>query len=52
MAVAKVDDLTRQLDDLRRGVANNKDAQNGGQSVAAAELEKLRRELLVSVYFV
>lgn len=46
LAVAKVDELTRQLEDLRR---SNKDKPpNGQQSAAAAELEKLRRELMVS----
>jgi len=54
VAVAKVDELTRQLEDLRRG---NKDSPNGtlsnhigsnGQSTASMELEKLRRELMVS----
>lgn len=51
LAVAKVDELTRQLEDLRR--SNKDQSPNGQQSVAAAELEKLRRELMVSkkVYF-
>ncbi len=56
LAVAKVDELTRQLEDIRRG---NKDSSNGtnngsalpnGQSTAAIELDKLRRELMVSPF--
>lgn len=42
MAVAKVEELTRQLEELRRGRA---------QPVppSAHELDKLRRELMVSI---
>lgn len=46
LAVAKVEELTRQLEDLRR--TNKDQPPNGQQSAAAAELEKLRRELMVS----
>lgn len=54
VAVAKVDELTRQLEDLRRGKqdsANGPLSNNQGsnsQSAASVELEKLRRELMVS----
>ncbi len=44
VAVAKVDELTRQLEDLRR---NPKDQPKNGQSIAGMELEKLKRELVV-----
>ena len=44
VAVAKVDELTRQLDDLRQGGKETTTA----QTAAALELEKLRRELMVS----
>lgn len=62
LAVAKVEALTRQLEDLRRdrrGPLNLIPGGNGGMSVgggqsatspAALELDKLRRELMVSVY--
>lgn len=43
--MAKVDELTRQLEDLRR---NKKEQPQNGQTAAALELEKLKRELLVS----
>ncbi|CAL8099691.1 unnamed protein product [Orchesella dallaii] len=44
LAVAKVEELTRQLEDLRK--SNKDQLPNGQQSAAAAELEKLRRELM------
>jgi septal ring factor EnvC (AmiA/AmiB activator) len=58
LAVAKVDELTKQLEDVRKNSTtttnnannstnNNKDGQQQ-QSTAALELEKLRRELMVS----
>lgn len=46
MAVARVDQLTRQLKDLKSGVG--KGLLGTKQANAAIELEKLRRELLVS----
>ena len=53
LAVAKVDELTRQLEDLRRGnkespTGSSNPALTNGQSTAAMELDKLRRELMVS----
>lgn len=51
MAVAKVEELTHQLEDVKRGRAA---ASGGGghannmPSAAALELDKLRRELMVS----
>ncbi|CAL1300948.1 unnamed protein product [Larinioides sclopetarius] len=42
LAVSKVDELTRQLDDIR----NNKNRKNCMVSSTASELENLRRELL------
>lgn len=50
VAVAKVDELTRQLEDLR-GQSNIVGNSAGGlfSTSASAELEKLRRELLVTV---
>lgn len=53
LAVAKVEALTRQLEELRRDrrglnlIANNGNNQQA-ISPAARELEKLRRELMVS----
>ncbi|XP_061173781.1 apoptosis-stimulating of p53 protein 1-like isoform X2 [Saccostrea echinata] len=44
MAVAKVEDLTRQLEAIRQERAS---AKNGTQNPAAIELEKLRKELMV-----
>lgn len=46
MAVAKVEELTRQLEELRRG-KNNREP----PTASALELDKLRRELMVSFYF-
>lgn len=43
MAVAKVEELTRQLEELRRGRREN------APPSTAQELEKLRRELMVIV---
>lgn len=65
LAVAKVEALTRQLEELRRdrrgplnlipGNGTNNTGTNGVSSTSAAsvELEKLRRELMVSkkIYF-
>lgn len=59
LAVAKVEALTRQLEELRRdrrgplnlipGNGTNNTGTNGvSTSVASVELEKLRRELMVS----
>lgn len=60
MAVAKVEALTRQLEELRRdrrgplnlipgnGANSNGATGASGTSVASVELEKLRRELMVS----
>lgn len=47
LAVAKVEELTRQLEELRGRHNGN----GGGQvpSAASAELEKLRRELMVII---
>lgn len=45
-AVAKVDSLTRQLEEIRRGKTNGFSSANTN-SPAAIELEKLRRELMV-----
>ncbi|GFO35358.1 Apoptosis-stimulating of p53 protein 1 [Plakobranchus ocellatus] len=45
MAVARVDRLNRQLQDLRSG--SNGGAQDNKQSAVAVELEKLRKELLI-----
>jgi len=63
LAVAKVEALTRQLEDLRRdrrgplnlipGNGNNGAGANQqiATSPAARELDKLRRELMVSFFF-
>lgn len=48
VAVAKVEELTRQLEELRRG--RNGSARETTPSAAAQELEKLRRELMVNSY--
>ncbi|XP_055880116.1 apoptosis-stimulating of p53 protein 1-like isoform X4 [Biomphalaria glabrata] len=45
IAVARVDQLTRQLRDLRNGV--NLNLTGNQQAAAMAELEKLRKELLI-----
>jgi len=47
MAVAKVEELTRQLEEVKRGRAAGPHNANNAPSVAALELEKLRRELMV-----
>lgn len=48
LAVAKVEELTRQLEELKRGRgANARDQQQQVPSPAALELDKLRRELMV-----
>ncbi|KAK3094032.1 hypothetical protein FSP39_023198 [Pinctada imbricata] len=44
MAVAKVEELTRQLEQIRQDRANVK---NGSQNAAALELDKLRKELMI-----
>lgn len=46
MAVAKVEQLTQQLEDIRKERTVQK---NGEKSAAAIELEKLKQELMVSV---
>lgn len=43
LAVAKVEELTRQLEELRRGRGTNRDP----PPPSALELDKLRRELMV-----
>lgn len=49
MAVAKVEELTHQLEEVKRGRANAASGHpNNMPSAAALELEKLRRELMVS----
>lgn len=48
MAVAKVEQLTQQLEEIRTERANQK---NGEKSAAAIELEKLKQELMVGVGF-
>ncbi|XP_068085698.1 apoptosis-stimulating of p53 protein 1 [Anabrus simplex] len=45
LAVAKVEELTRQLEELKRGRGANRD-QTTQPSPAALELDKLRRELM------
>lgn len=45
MAVAKVEEMTRQLEAIRN---DRSSAKNGTQNPAALELEKLRKELMVS----
>jgi apoptosis-stimulating of p53 protein 1 len=48
LAVAKVEELTRQLEELKRGRGTNaRDQQQQMPSPAALELDKLRRELMV-----
>lgn len=44
MAVAKVEQLTQQLEEIRKERANQK---NGEKSAAAIELEKLKQELML-----
>lgn len=46
MAVAKVDELTRQLEDVQKGRGHTQPT-----SPASMELDKLRAELLVSSFF-
>ena len=46
MAVAKVEEMTRQLEDIRSGKV--KSATNNQSPAAMAELEKLKKELVVS----
>lgn len=48
MAVAKVEQLTRQLEDIRTGKINGINGDT--QTAAVLELEKLRKELLVGVF--
>ena len=45
MAVAKVEEMTRQLEDIRSGKV--KSASNQQSPAAMAELEKLKKELMV-----
>lgn len=47
MAVAKVEQLTQQLEDIRKERAVQK---NGEKSAAAIELEKLKQELMVCIF--
>jgi hypothetical protein len=48
LAVAKVEELTHQLEELKRGRgASARDQQQQSPSPAALELDKLRRELMV-----
>lgn len=47
MAVAKVDELTRQLEDVQKGRGHSQPT-----SPASMELDKLRSELLVSRVFI
>ena len=47
MAVTKVDELTRQLEGIQKGNLNGKNG-DSTHNAAAAELEKLRKELMVS----
>jgi apoptosis-stimulating of p53 protein 1 len=48
LAVAKVEELTHQLEELKRGRgASARDQQQQAPSPAALELDKLRRELMV-----
>ena len=47
MAVAKVEEMTRQLEDIRSGKV--KSATNNQSPAAMAELEKLKKELVVSL---
>ena len=48
LAVAKVEELTRQLEELKRGRgATAREQQQQAPSPAALELDKLRRELMV-----
>jgi apoptosis-stimulating of p53 protein 1 len=48
LAVAKVEELTRQLEELKRGRGTSaRDQQQQTPSPAALELDKLRRELMV-----
>nr|CAD7431209.1 unnamed protein product [Timema monikensis] len=46
VAVAKVEELTQQLEVLRRGRGGTREQQPPHQSPAALELDKLRRELM------
>jgi apoptosis-stimulating of p53 protein 1 len=48
LAVAKVEELTRQLEELKRGRGvSAREQQQQAPSPAALELDKLRRELMV-----
>lgn len=46
MAVAKVDELTRQLEDVQKGRGHSQPT-----APASMELDKLRAELLVSILY-
>lgn len=64
LAVAKVEELTRQLEDVRRGraaaaaaaaavaVSAGSAGHAGAVAAASLELDKLRRELMVRFYFI
>ena len=47
MAVTKVEELTKQLEELRNGHVNSLTGDNKHSSPAFLELEKLRKELMV-----
>ena len=47
MAVAKVEEMTRQLEDIRNGKV--KANTNNHNSTSAVELEKLKKELMVCI---
>ena len=48
VAVVKVEDLTKQLEELRKGRLNGLNGTNNAQTSSMVELEKLRKELTVS----
>ena len=49
LAVGKVDELSRQLEDIRKGRLNGFNVDSKLTTPALVELEKLRKELLVSI---
>ncbi len=51
VAVAKVDELSKQLDQLRNGRLNGSNTENKMTTPAMLELDKLRRELMVNNAF-
>lgn len=48
LAVGKVDELSKQLEDIRKGRLNGFNVDSKMTTPALVELEKLRKELLVS----